>query len=139
MLNKKGFTFVELLSVIVIVGIIGVIIIPVALHSYDVSKNSSEKSFKQRITQLVDTYIVFNIENTLFEGENYESNKYLNTITLKDAIYYNDIYSIVNPKNNMECNIETLIDIYKDENNNYCFKIEDLDCLTEDKYINTCI
>ena len=64
--------------------------------------------------------------------------KYLKTITLKDVLLYNDISNIVNPKNNMGCNIETLIDIYKDKNNNYCFQIESLECLTQDKSINTC-
>ena len=64
--------------------------------------------------------------------------KYLKTITLKDVLLYNDISNIVNPKNSMGCNIETLIDIYKDKNNNYCFKIESLECLTQDKSINTC-
>ena len=138
MLNKRGYTLVELLSVLVIISIIALIIIPVSLHSLDISNDKVEEAFKVRIKDLVDTYILFNIKNVELKEEGTMNEKYLKTITLKDVLLYNDISNIVNPKNNMGCNIGTLIDIYKDKNNNYCFKIESLECLTQDKSINTC-
>ena len=58
MLNKKGYTLVELLSVLVIISIIALIIIPVSLHSLDISNDKVEEAFKVRIKDLVDTYIL---------------------------------------------------------------------------------
>lgn len=138
MLNKEGYTLVELLSVLVIISIIALIIIPVSLRSLDISNDKIEETFKERIKNLVDTYILFNIKNVELKEEDTTDDKYLKTVTLKDVLLYNNISNIVNPKNSMGCNIETLIDIYKDKNNNYCFKIESLECLTKDKIINTC-
>ena len=116
------------------------------IDKLDSSRNKIQKLIKNnsilvndkntKSSYLVKTGDIITITDVKEEGT--MNDKYLKTITLKDVLLYNDISNIVNPKNSMGCNIETLIDIYKDKNNNYCFKIESLECLAQDKSINTC-
>lgn len=154
MLNKKGFTLIELLAVIVILGVIGVIAIPTALRSLDNAKDKNETIFKKRLSEVVDSYITNNsstfiFNNTAFakvqKGQNnniYYVNLYKSTneLTLNDLVNLNLITSpIINPKNKATCNLNTKINLYRDEDFVYCYQINNMDCLTlDDKSINTC-
>lgn len=70
-MNKKGFTLVEILAVIILLGIIAVIIIP----NYNKSiENSKKKAFEQSLSGLVRT-----IENYVANTSSFSS--YTSTYT----------------------------------------------------------
>ncbi len=60
MRNKKGFTLVELLAVIVILGLIAVIAAPLVLGTINSSKDSLSKEQKNRIIEAAKIYAVKN-------------------------------------------------------------------------------
>lgn len=55
-MNKKGFTLVELLLVMVIIGIIGVITIPNVMKSLEESKKEGGKSVEQLLIKNLELY-----------------------------------------------------------------------------------
>ena len=50
-INKKGFTLVELLAVIIIIGVIGLIVFPSAIESIN---NSKEKLYREQVDRILD-------------------------------------------------------------------------------------
>lgn len=103
MRNKKGFTLVELLVVITLVGVLGLITVPII---NDVIKNSRKKAFRETVINIVEVAKIYNAENDYFaipDGESIDmlSNKleYDNkteikrgTIYLEDGEYYVEAY-----------------------------------------------
>ena len=103
MRNKKGFTLVELLVVITLVGVLGLITVPII---NDVIKNSRNKAFRETVINIVEVAKIYNAENDYFaipDGESIDmlSNKleYDNkteikrgTIYLEDGEYYVEAY-----------------------------------------------
>ena len=59
-MNKKGFTLVELLAVISLLGIVGLISIPIISNTL---KNSSKNAFKQTLNSIIDAGKNYNAEN----------------------------------------------------------------------------
>ena len=103
MRNKKGFTLVELLVVITLLGVLGLITVPII---NDVIKNSRKKAFRETVINIVEVAKIYNAENDYFaipDGESIDmlSNKleYDNkteikrgTIYLDDGEYYVEAY-----------------------------------------------
>ena len=103
MRKKKGFTLVELLVVITLVGVLGLITVPII---NDVIKNSRKKAFRETVINIVEVAKIYNAENDYFaipDGESIDmlSNKleYDNkteikrgTIYLMDGEYYVEAY-----------------------------------------------
>lgn len=103
MRNKKGFTLVELLVVITLLGVLGLITVPII---NDVIKNSRKKAFRETVINIVEVAKIYNAENDYFaipDGESIDmlSNKleYDNkteikrgTIYLEDGEYYVEAY-----------------------------------------------
>lgn len=103
MRNKKGFTLVELLVVITLVGVLGLITVPII---NDVIKNSRKKAFRETVINIVEVAKIYNAEKDYLaipDGESIDmlSNKleYDNkteikrgTIYLEDGEYYVEAY-----------------------------------------------
>ena len=60
MRNKKGFTLVELLAIIVILAIIAVITVPIVSKIIDESRRKAAKQSAQNYLYAVENYIVMN-------------------------------------------------------------------------------
>ena len=56
-LNKKGFTLIELIAVIVILSIILVFVVPNLLDTYKRSKLKTEKAFVDQLSKGIESYI----------------------------------------------------------------------------------
>ena len=54
--NKKGFTLIELLAVIVVIGIVGIIVVPSALNIADKSKEASYQILVKNIVTAAENY-----------------------------------------------------------------------------------
>ncbi len=57
---KKGFTLIEVIAVIVILGIIGLIAIPV---SNNITKRSKEKLYNEQIDKIISACKTYMLEN----------------------------------------------------------------------------
>lgn len=152
-MNRKGFTLVELLAVIVIMAIVLVIAIPSSISGYKKTKLKAEETFVKRLSQVVDSYTTLNITDISFpsigetkikkDGENKQVTVYRVNISIQNLIEENIISKsdYINPNNkDKECNVNAEIEIYKDSDFVYCHKIKakSLDCLTDDyiEYVN---
>lgn len=103
-MNKKGFTLVELIASIVIIGIIIVIMVPVVLNTSNKVKETNYKNLKDAIIQSTIDYILTSGD----EGYSLDDIKPKNTDCLKAScgkvynlgdILDNGIY-VSNTKNN---------------------------------------
>lgn len=150
-MNRKGFTMIELLAVIVVLGIVLVITFPNMTDVFKSSKLKSEEAFVERISQSIDSYVTLNSSSIEFTspesatknygGSDHSVNVYKGTITI-NTIINNNIISEKDYKNpgneNVACNKDAEIEVYRDSDYVYCHKIEkdSLGCLT-DEYKNT--
>lgn len=122
-MNKKAFTLVELLGVIVILGILGLVIIPKVGDSIT---NSQEQSYKAQETTIKKATNDFLMDNT----DLLETN---NTVTIKLGVLKQKGYlpvNIKNPKTHENFSNESRIVIEK-KNENYdislfLFDLEDV-------------
>lgn len=55
-MNKKGFTLIELLAVIIMIGILGVLIVPSVLNTVEESKKTSYNTLIENIVTSSQTY-----------------------------------------------------------------------------------
>jgi len=58
-MKKKGFTLVELLAVITLIGILGLITVPIINNTI---KNSRKKAFKETLNAIVDSAKIYNAD-----------------------------------------------------------------------------
>lgn len=153
-MNRKGFTMIELLAVIVVLGIVLVITFPNLTNVFKSGKLKSEEAFVNRLSQSIDSYVTLNSSSIGFSpflpkkqkiknygGTDHDVNIYKGTITMNTIISSNIITGkdYKNPGNeNVECNANAEIEIYRDSDYVYCHKIkkDSLGCIT-DEYKNT--
>ena len=147
-MNKKGFTMIELLAVIVVLGIVLIITFPNISDIFKGSKLKSEEAFMDRISQSIDSYVTLNSSNITFDKQagtfekvlgtkNQTVDVYKGTITMQDIIREGIITEsdYKNPGNeNEKCNENAEIEVYRDSDYVYCHKIkkDSLECLTQD-------
>ena len=161
-MNRKGFTLIELIAVIVILGIILVIAAPNISNAYKNSKLKSEEIFVDRLSDIIDSYIKINSDTIDFtadgtaikyeENSSYTVNIFKGKKNIQDIANDNLISSedYINAGNKEEsCDLDAEIEIYRDSDFVYCYKVEkdSLGCLTNeykntitgDYVIDTCI
>lgn len=124
-MNKRGFTLIEILAVITILGLLGLVTIPVISNSIEKSK---KKAYRETINSIIESTKIYRANNdyeavtnelidvtgTLIEYEN------------KDQIlsgyikYENGIYIITDIKNAKYCAAGTseVFEVYEGECNN---------------------
>jgi prepilin-type N-terminal cleavage/methylation domain len=119
MLKRKGFTLVELLAVITIVGLISIIVIPLT-NSY--LKKAQEDTYNSQINEIKKAANKWALQNAAYlpEKENETVTIYLGD--LKKAGYLGKDYTNVTTKQKYPDNLEILI-TYK--NNRYVVEVDD--------------
>lgn len=161
-INRKGFTLIELIAVIVILSIILIVVTPNLIETYKESKLKSEGLFIKQLTKSVESYVsLYGSEMTFTEesGTYYkqktiktkescqvdrnEVKVYKSETTIQEIINKNIIEESEyrNPGNkDTKCNPEAEIEVYRDSDYVYCFKIrkdakdakEAMECLTQE-------
>lgn len=149
MLDKKGFTLVELLAVVSIIGVLLAIIIPVSINAYESSKTKTEAIFIERINKLIDDYIALSASDFNLNKSTYNIVRKCNLSTdteceevkayrVSDNITFNNIVEtglidendFINPKNGQKCNLNSAIEIFQDEDKVNYFRY-DLACISD--------
>ena len=159
-MNKKGFTLIELIAVIVVLALILVITFPNLTNVFKNSKLKNEQIFVDRLSQTIDSYVSLNSYQITFEdygtgtktGSNGTVSIYKGTITVQNIINDKIITAedYINPGNKeVQCNKNAEIEVYRDSDYVYCHKVKKdaLDCLskefkdsiTGDYVIDTCV
>ena len=62
-INRKGFTLIELIAVIVILSIILIVAVPNLIETYKQSKLKSEGMFVKQLTKSIESYVSLNGSN----------------------------------------------------------------------------
>lgn len=122
MKEQKGFTLVELLGVVALLGLVGLISIPIVSN---VIKNSRIKAFKQTLNGIIDASRIYNAESnyTLFnDGKIDLTDGTIQFENLKEiesgTVYYNGKdYYLEDVKNDRFCAVGVLgkYNIYEGE------------------------
>lgn len=143
-MNRKGFTLVEVLAVIVILGVILTIASPYIITAYKNSKLKSEEVFVNRLSAVIDSYVKLNSYDIPFSSDGTATKEGQGTVNIeKGIITIQDIITdnllsqekYVNAGNKeATCNKNTQIEVYKDSDFVYCYKLkkESLGCLTDE-------
>ena len=147
-MNKKGFTLVELLATLVILGIVTGLTVIGINYNINNTKKKTEEVFIGTIKDAIKMYLDSDARKLKYDNEVCTISKALNdnvkvyktssNVNLDTII--NSKYSplleedLVNPNNEANCNINASVDIYRDEDYVYYYKMKkgNLNCLTID-------
>lgn len=130
-MKNKGFTLVELLAVVTLLGIIALIAIPVVTNAMSKQK---EKLYYDQLNQLIKAAQNWGTDNVdaLRElpancGESFNSDITLKTLIdgNEDVSYLNKDF--INPKTKENFSNETYVKVYK-QGKNYLYCVESPDC-----------
>ncbi len=96
-MKKKGFTLVELLAVIVVLGVLAVVTVPIVFNQIETTQKESYKASVRSVFDAVSSYLANNTEiEDVPTGGIYVEDYYYNKLGLKNAnfvsgrIYRND-------------------------------------------------
>ena len=137
-MNKKGFTLIELVGVIVLLGIMAVITVPIVRN---ITKDAKQKGYEKQINVVLESSKNWAIQNTDLLPENNTSILVKMDTLKKDGFLENR--KIINPVNNEEMNgcakitYNTDFNQYEYEYNAECFLqneiiISEHECLQKD-------
>ena len=152
-MNKRGFTLVELIATIAILGIVMSIAIFAANGGFSEAKNKTEDIFVKTLEDALNIYTdsdakrlnfntsssVCTIEKRFGDSKVY---KVTNSVTFNNVI--NSDYTpltadeVVNPANEkVTCNLSAPVTIYRDDDYVYYYFFDkaSFTCLTSDSYI----
>ena len=139
--KKNGFTFVELMAIIVVIGIVLVLVVPSLIGNMGEAKEQTEIVFVKNIDKQINTFISkykneFKVDTenkysfagtdvykvTKSDGNNYTFND------LKDKGIIEDF---VNPKDSsITCVLSTDVELYRDSNFKYYYRYN-LGCISQ--------
>lgn len=138
-MNRKGFTLVELLATLVILGVVVGLTIVGVNNIFGNAKKKTEGVFVKTLTDALDIYLDSDAKNLSFNSnftckvdksyrkdvEIYESN---NNLTYADVIESKysplSITDLKNPANDKECLASTQVHIYRDQDYVYYYKVD---------------
>lgn len=126
-MKSKGFTIIELLAIIIIIGLIVLLITPVVNNLIE---NSENKSYNFQIKSIEDAAINFSIEygNSITDLDSFTIDLKL----LKDLAFID--FDIRNPKTNKYFSDDTLITLTKNKGS-YKASVIDYDSTTIDENV----
>ena len=150
-MNDKGFTLVELLATIIVLGIIAGFTIVMTRVNIDNTKDKTEEIFVNTLEDAIKIYIDSDAKKlSFYSGDSYAAE--INKRFGKSRIYYMDNGStlkfnavinsdltpltesdMVNPANEKECKINGYLKIFRDEEYIYYYYINksEFDCFTD--------
>jgi len=142
-MNKKGFTLVELLATLVILGIVMGIVLISTTGGFDKAKNSTEDVFVKTLEDALDIYLDSDARNLSFNtmcsstiNKTHKTGvkvyKSTSNVTFNDVINSSfkpitmgDMHNPANKgKDNYNCSTDGTLNIYRDEDYIYYYKIE---------------
>ena len=132
MKNKKGFTLIELIAVIVILGLLMVIVIPAVSRYID---NSKKETYLKQINSLIDTvrYGINSGDNTYsMNGESSKQFDLKDVVLEKGSKTVKEGYLLVQKKKD-EYKYYVLV---SDEENNYCIALTDVNNLSKNNIVD---
>lgn len=118
-MNKKGFTLIEVLGVIILLGVLSMITVPVVR---DLIKSSRDELYEEQIEQIENGLKNWAHDNIFLLPED-NSVVTLSLGQLAQSGHVN--YKIENPKNNKCFSTESELTITK-YNNNYVYEVKDI-------------
>lgn len=120
-MNKKGMTLVELITVLVVIGMIAVITIPTIIKTINKSKEQTTDIQEASIKEAAESYVAENIGKTInfTEADNEEV---INLNTLIEEGYLKG--ELKNLKTNKEYDLVNSKVTIKKENNSYIYTID---------------
>ena len=135
-MNRKGFTLVEVLAVIVILSVVMGIASYGALHVIESSGKKSEEAFVSKFVDAVETYMALNSSKFKSSGTvtlNKLKLKNMGSFELSDLVNAKliDENRFINPKNKKNCyNSGATINVYQSDEyvNYYYFDFTQLNC-----------
>lgn len=150
-MNRRGFTLVELLATLVILGIVTSIVVIGINGGFNNAKDKTEDVFVKTVKDAMDIYLdsdakklnfsktaVCTLSKTHGKSNVYKSS---DNITLNNVINseFHPITEddLVNPVNSSKCNKNTVVNIYRDDDYVYYYEIDsDMGCLVNIKNIS---
>lgn len=150
-MNRRGFTLVELLATLVILGIVASIVLISVNGGFNNAKDKTEDVFVKTVKDAMDIYLdsdakklnfskveVCTLNKTHGKSKVYKSS---DNITLNNIINseFHPITQddLVNPVNSSKCDKNTIVNIYRDEDYVYYYEIDgDMGCLVNTKSIS---
>ena len=119
---KKGFTLIELIGIIVILGVISFIVFPVVSSSI---KNGKEKAYNEQVGRIIEAAKKWANDNTdLLPSDDEELYVNINTLVSSGFIKKNKEGNLINPKDNTNMTGCVLIR-YASVYNQYTFEYTD--------------
>ena len=143
-MNRRGFTLVELLATLVILGIVTSIVLIGINGEFNNAKDKTEDVFVKTVKDAMDIYLdsdakklnfskveVCTLNKTHGKSKVYKSS---DNITLNSVINseFHPISEddLVNPVNSSKCDKNTVVNIYRDDDYVYYYEIDgDMGCL----------
>lgn len=122
-MKNKGFTLVELLATVIILGLLAMIAVPAVMDNIEKARADSYKQIINNIEQTAQLYVRNNKEN--IEGINVAGNTII--ITIQDLVNNEDLDTpIIDPVTDKEIALDTKISVFVKPNNKYSITIGDI-------------
>ena len=97
-MKNKGFTLVELMAVIIILGLIAVIAVPIVTK---ILSNSKDELYERQVKEIEDAAKRWGVDNIIDEEVN---NYYVSLLDLRKEGYLESTTVIKNPKDDSDMN-----------------------------------
>ena len=120
-MNKKAFTLIELMAVIVVLGIVALIAVPVISGTL---KDSKEKIYEEQVRRIEDAAKKWGVDNIYDDNEN---EYYVSLSELISEGYLEGANQIKNPIDNTTMDGCVIIS-YEQDYNQYTYEYEEENC-----------